>query len=245
MAETERTRDQGLPFWARAHSDAAHAFEKLSDATVQDVARHRSLQLSSDRSQSIFFVLAGWLVISKSTEDGQRQIVDVVLPGEVFDPGSAEAKQSSTDLTALTRAQVSFIPRSSWQELLQAHPKLQGILNRRTAASYARIAERLLRIGKGHAEARIAYAICELCLRSTELGLVDGNEFHLPVTQQVLGDFVGLSSVHVSRTLRRLRRDNIVRTGDHLDIVIEDVERLAEVAEIDLDDLRAEIIPAA
>lgn len=245
MALSTHTDHKGSPYWTQAHTEAAVAFERLSNATVQDVARNSSLQLSNDQTQVVFLVLAGWLFISKSTEDGQRQIVDFVLPGEVFDPGSADEKQSSTDLTALTPARVSIIPQTSWQALLHDHPELQKILNRCTAASYSRIAERLLRVGKGHAEARIAYAICELCLRSTELGLVDGNDFHLPVTQQILGDFVGLSSVHVSRTLRRLRRDNIVRTGDHLDIVIEDVDRLADIAEVDLDDLRAEIIPAA
>jgi CRP-like cAMP-binding protein len=83
-----------------------------------------------------------------------------------------------------------------------------------------------------------------LCLRSTEQGLVDGNGFHIPLTQQVLGDFVGLSSVHVSRTLRRLRRQKVLETGDHLDIVVHDVDRLAQIAEVDLDDLRAQIIPA-
>lgn len=114
-----------------------------------------------------------------------------------------------------------------------------------TGASHARIAERLLRVGKGHAEARIAYAICELCLRTTKTGLVEGNGFHLPLTQQVLGDFVGLSSVHVSRTLRRLRRQKVLETSDHLDIVIHNVDKLAEIAEIDLDDLRMEIIPSA
>lgn len=236
---------RGLPFWARAQSPAADAFAELSDATLQTIARHRSLQLSGDRAQVVYFVMEGWLVVSKSTKDGQRQIVDFVLPGEVFDPSSAEKQRSSADLTALTRATVSVIPQAGWHDLLQSHPELQKVLNRRTAASYARIAERLLRIGKAPAEARIAYAICELCLRSTELGLVDGNEFHLPLTQQVLGDFVGLSSVHVSRTLRRLRRDDIVRTGDHLDIVIQDVDQLAEIAGIDLEDLRSEIIPAA
>lgn len=237
--------DHHRPYWAHADCAAAKAFEQLSDATLHEVARNESLQLSSDPTHVIFFVLEGWLVVSKSTEDGQRQIVDFVLPGEVFDPGSAAAMQSSTDLTALTPARISSIPHASWHALLRDHRDLQKVLNRRVAASYARIAERLLRVGRGHAEVRIAYAICELCLRSTELGLVEGNEFHLPVTQQVLGDFVGLSSVHVNRTLRRLRREGIFRTGDHLDIVIEDVERLAEIAEINLDDLRAEIIPAA
>lgn len=230
-------------YWAEAGSEAALAFERLSDSHLRDVARNVSLELASDTTSVCYFVLDGWLVVSKSTEDGQRQIVDFVLPGEVFNPGSAERDQSSTDLAALTRARISVIPQNSWQQLLQRFPEIQKISNRRTAASYSRIAERLLRIGQSHAEARLAYAICELCLRSTELGLVDGNRFHLPLTQQVLGDFVGLSSVHVSRTLRRLRRQGVLETGEQMDIVIRDVDRLAEFAEADLDDLRAQIIP--
>jgi CRP-like cAMP-binding protein len=244
MAGSTDTENCELPVWACARTAAAEAFERLSDATEQKIATHRSLQLSSDHAHVVYFVMEGWLVVSKSTEEGQRQIVDFILPGEVFDPASAKKQQSATDLTALTSSRVSMIPQASWHNLLQDHHELQELMNRHMAASYARIAERLLRVGKGHAESRIAYAICELCLRSTKLGLVDGKKFHLPVTQQVLGDFVGLSSVHVSRTLRRLRRDQVITTGDHLDIVIEDVDRLAEVAEVDLDDLRAEIITA-
>jgi len=245
LSPSTNDEDKVVSFRAQVDTDAADAFVRLSKSKVQEVARRRSLQLSSDRTEAVYHVSSGWLVASKSTEEGQRQIVDFVLPGEMFDPGSANAKQSSTDLTALTRAKVSIIPRSNWQELLQHHPGIQQIMNRHMAASYARIAERLLRVGKAHAEARIAYAICELCLRSTDMGIVEGSEFHLPVTQQILGEFVGLSSVHVSRTLRRLRRDNILSTGDHIDIVIKDVDRLADVAGVDLEDLRAEIIPAA
>lgn len=245
MNMSTHSEDQWLPFWVQAQSEAAGAFERLADARVREVGKNRSLELSSELTDVIYFVLEGWLVVSKSSEDGQRQIIDFVLPGEVFQPASADLGQTSTDLTALTNARISLIPQPIWQKLLQDHSDLQKVLDRRMAASYARIAERLLRVGKGYAEARIAYAICELWLRSTSLGLVDGQAFHLPLTQQVLGDFVGLSSVHVSRTLRRLRRDGIIKTGYQLDIVIEDVDRLAEVAEIDLDDLRAEIIPAA
>jgi len=238
-----RTVDR--PYWARAHSSAAEAFKDIAEASLREIPAEKSLQIASDASRVVYYVLEGWLVVSKSTQEGHRQIIDFVLPGEMFDPGSAKSGQSSTDVAALTDAAVSVISRADWNRLLRQNHELQGIHNIRGAACYSRIAERLLRLGKSQADTRIAYAICELCLRSTELGLVDGTEFHIPLTQQVLGDFVGLSSVHVSRTFRRLKRSKILGTGDHMDIVIHDVERLAQIAEVNLEDLRAEIIPAA
>lgn len=239
------TSNHGLSFWTDAHRDAAGALRRVCDATAQDVARNRFLQLSSEPTQGVFFVLEGWLAIAKSTTFGQRQIVDFVLPGEVFDSGSGTRQRSSTDLIALTPSRVAIISQARWQGLLRDHWDLQEMLNRRMAASYSRIAGRLLRVGRGCADARLAYAICELCLRATDRGVVDGHAFHLPLTQEILGDFVGLSSVHVSRTLTRLRREKIVRTSKHMDFVIKNADRLAAVAEVDLDDLRTEIIPRA
>jgi CRP-like cAMP-binding protein len=234
----------GSPDRLVAQLKAEGAFRRLLDASVQKVERNRALQLTGEATNFVLLVLDGWLIVSKSTEDGQQQIVDFVLPGEFFDPGSAKRSTASADLTALTPSTVAALPRAGWEQFLEDHPDHRRALSRRVGAGYSRIAERLLRVGKSQAETRIAYAICELCLRSTEQGLVDGNGFHIPLTQQVLGDFVGLSSVHVSRTLRRLRRQKVLETGDHLDIVVHDVDRLAQIAEVDLDDLRAQIIPA-
>lgn len=232
------------PFSAGASEDAVKALEEICATHHSEIGKDRLLELSNEATDVIYSVDAGWLVVAKTTEDGQRQIIDFVLPGEVFDPGSAAVQQTSTDLAALSKAWVSMIPRNAWNQLLNDHPDLKEVHERQVAAGYARIAERMLRIGKSHAEAQIAYAVCELCLRANDLDPEDGSAFHLPLTQQVLGDFLGLSSVHVSRTLRRLRRQKVLTTGDHMDIVIHDIDRLAEVAEVDLDELRASIIPA-
>lgn len=236
--------DTASPYWARTDSLVGETLGNLPDAIVHDIGSQEVLQLAGDKTNGIFFVLRGWLVVSKYTQDGKRQIIDFLLPGEVFDPGSASNLLASTELAALTDATVSIIARASWDRALLQHSQLRKTLDRRMAAGFSRIAERLLRVGKSDAEARIAYAICELCLRSTDAGLVDSKGFHVPLTQQALGDFVGLSSVHVSRTLRQLRKKKVLGTGDHLDIVILDMDRLAEIAEVDLDELRAEIIPA-
>jgi len=216
---------------------------QILEGSVQTLERERTLQLTGEATSSVLVVLDGWLSVSKSTEDGQQQIVDFVLPGEYFDPGSATSAQASVDLSALTQVKVAIVARSRWRDQVETRPDMQRALDRHASAAYARIAERLLRVGQSHAESRIAYALCELYLRTTDKGLVNGRAFHLPLTQQILGDFVGLSSVHVSRTLRRLRQRKVIETGDHMDVRVHDVDSLAEIAEVDLADLRARIIP--
>ena len=104
----------------------------------------------------------------------------------------------------------------------------------------------MLRLGKSCAETRIAYVLIELCLRLSACAQPAGDcAFHVPLGQQQLGDFIGLSSVHVCRTLRRLSRQGIITTGDHMDIEIHDLTALTELAGVDLADLRTEIIPGA
>jgi CRP-like cAMP-binding protein len=113
------------------------------------------------------------------------------------------------------------------------------------SAARSRISERMLRLGKAPAETTIAYTLCELCLRSSKRGLVEGAEFHIPMTQQQLGDLCGLSAVHICRTLRRLERKGVLSVTDHMDIVVHDMETMAGIAEIDPEALRQAIIPAA
>jgi CRP-like cAMP-binding protein len=231
-------------YWALCCPRASEALAALIKASLRDIRAKSMLQIASDTSRRVYFLLEGWLIISKMTPEGARQIVDFVLPGHVFDPASATEFLSSTDVGTLTDARIAVIPRDDWTRYLAQHQKAQDLVTRHAAASYARMAERLLRLGTGCAQTRIAYALSELCLRSSPFGLVSGAEFRLPMTQQVLGDFVGLSSVHVSRTMRGLMDQRVLSYRDHMDIVIHDSDRLAAIAQIAPDDLRAEIIPA-
>jgi CRP-like cAMP-binding protein len=81
------------------------------------------------------------------------------------------------------------------------------------------------RLSARPAEQRVAHLLCELLVRLRVVGLVDGGQYELPLTQKELGDTTGLSNVHVNRVLRRLRGEGLITFKDkHL--VILDVERL-------------------
>lgn len=201
------------------------------------------LKLEGELSSSVFVIVSGWLALNKALPDGEKQILDFQLPGEVIDPGSADPFTSAVEVEAVTEVELAVIPRESWEHLLHAHDSIRTTQERITAAAHARMSERLLRLGKANAQVRVAYALLELCLRLKTGDTVDGEQFHLPFTQQQLGDFTGLSSVHVCRTLRRLKRHGIVETENHMDVLIRDIDGLAAAAQVNLADLRNEIIP--
>ena len=219
------------------------AFEELFGHDRRGVAKGTRLRREGDESHARFYVASGWLAVSKSLEDGEHQILDFILPGETYDPTAADGRTSFVELEALCDAVVMTIDRSVWMRLLREHSDLWDAESRRDIAAHARQSERMLRLGKSSAETRVSYALIELCLRQSACGKTADCTFHVPLGQQQLGDFIGLSSVHVCRTLRRLSRQGIITTRDHMDITIHDVSALADLAGVDLAALRNEIIP--
>jgi len=202
-----------------------------------------TLLLEGEESKAMLLVTEGWLCLSKSLVDGQTQIIDFALPGDIIDPSSADGLTAPISVEAMTAASVAAIPFQRWEELLGGHPIIRRRARAITSARQARRAERTLRLGKGTAETRLAYALLELCLRIGSVDICDGAVFHLPLTQQQLGDFIGLSSVHVCRTMCRMARKKILERADQMNIRVLDAGALANLAGVDAATLSREIIP--
>ncbi len=90
--------------------------------------------------------------------------------------------------------------------------------------------EWLVTVGHRPSDRRIAHLICEMLLRSKAVGLTDDDSFELPITQEELGDTMGLSTVHVNRTLQDLRGQGLI-TSKGKQVIIDDLERLMALAE--------------
>lgn len=201
------------------------------------------IKFDGDGSHSIYIVLSGWAALAKSLPGGQTQIIDFGIPGDFYSLVSADGETASMAYDAVTDARIAVVPISDWVTLEKSMPALSIIRERAAAAVRSRIAERMLRLGRGTAEQRLAYAFLELAIRC---GAVHDNKidcFHIPLSQQRLGDFMGLTSVHISRTLRRMKRHGAIGTSDHIDLCIEDIANLEELAGISVASLAREILP--
>ncbi len=208
---------------------------------LRKVSAGGTLFFEGQESNYMLCVTSGWLALSKSLENGQIQIIDFALPGDFVDPTSADALTSAFTIEAVTAATVSIIPMKRWRELLQESPELRQKAYRSEAATRARRAERMLRLGKGCAEMRVAYALLEFYVRLSPGNISVPPFIHVPLNQQQLGSFVGLSSVHVCRTLRHMHRNGIIMVCDQMDIRISDLDGLLKLANLNLETLKREI----
>ena len=200
------------------------------------------LMLEGDACRLVYCMLDGWLDLSKSLEDGQTQIIDFALPGDIVDPVGADGATASMTVAALTDGVLAAIPGARWERMINDWPELHRLTSKLHAAAHARMAERMLRLGKGTAEMRVAYALLEFCIRLDLFRTDEVACFHVPLTQQRLGDFVGLSSVHVCRTMRRMARKGLLEMKNHMDVQIFDSLALAKLAGIDRERLKHQIV---
>ena len=164
--------------------------------------------------------------------DGQRQIMEVHVPGDFLDLHSFLLKQLEHNVGAMTKVRYATVPHEAIKRITEEHPHLARMLWFSTLLDAAIHRERILSVGRRSAVARIAHLFCELYVRLQVVGLTDGERYRLPLTQGDLADATGLTSVHVNRMLKKLRDEGLMtfRGGE---VTIHAWDRLQRTAEFD------------
>ena len=210
-----------------AFAPLSEADRHLLDAVIRearDVGSREDLIREGDAPGDVRLILAGFACRYKRLAKGRRQIMAYLVPGDFCDLHVFILKAMDHTIATLSPCRVVDIPRARILEMTE-RPALARALWWAALVDEATLREWLVNIGARSAEQRVAHLLCELLLRLRVVGLADGAEYELPVTQQELGDTTGLTNVHVNRVLQRLRGDGLITlTGKHL--VILDVDRL-------------------
>ena len=162
-------------------------------------------------------VVAGWACQYRLLPDGHRQIVSLKLPGDLVCPLLPVRLPSSCAVAALTELEtVSAVPLV--EASLAADPEHPGLAHAVRVMAHLHdmlLYDQIVRLGRQTACGRFAHLMLELRERLSRVGLVDGDSFAMPLTQDVLADVLGFSVVHVNRTVQQLRRDGLleIRNG--------------------------------
>jgi len=208
-----------------------------SQFRLQEMAGHRKhlrpredLLRQGDTPQDVHFVLEGILCRYKLVGE-RRAVLTYLLPGDLCGPHPDFEGVMDHGISSLTAATVVGLPHHQLQECLKHSPDLAKALSA-LFLSEIRTQRQWLANMCQPADKRMAHLLCELRTRLAQVGLADAHGFPLPLTQQELGEALGISTVHANRTIQHLKDLGLVRILDRR-VVIADLAQLEQYAEFD------------
>jgi CRP-like cAMP-binding protein len=179
--------------------------------TVRQMRADHDIVRERDRPTQCCLVLDGWLCRYKILETGARQIFSFHIAGDVPDLQSLHLKTMDHNLGSLVQSTVAFIQHDSLKSLTKSFPNIGNVLWRDTLIDAAIFREWMVGMGRRDAPSRLAHLVCELFTKKRAVGLTRGYTCNFPITQSVMGDALGLSTVHVNRSLMELRGRGLIK----------------------------------
>ncbi len=142
--------------------------------------------------------------------DGLRQNVAIHIPGEIYDLQQLYLATADSNVQTLTRCEVVTISHKALRWLASERPSVAHAFFVTTVVELSMAREWILNIGRRNARTRIAHLLCEFAFRLDKHGLPPGQAYELPMTQEQLADALGLTAVHVNRTLKVLMNEGLI-----------------------------------
>jgi CRP-like cAMP-binding protein len=194
-------------------------------------ARHDIVQVR-ETTRHCSFVASGLVARYGLTRDGSRQITAFYIPGDTPSLETIHIDRRDNNLGAVVDSTVGLIAHEELKRLMTERPTVLGLIWRESLIQAAVFREWLMRNSQLPAHSAMAHLFCEIYVRCRECGRVAGNACDFPVTQEMLAAALGLTSVHVNRTLQLLRESGMV---DHKGgrLIVYDFDPLAAAAEFD------------
>jgi CRP-like cAMP-binding protein len=213
-------------------SETERSYLAELQGTPRNAPAGRQIVVEGEPYRDIHFLHDGWAFRSKVLPDGRRQIFGYLIPGDIIGLRASLLSFADDTVEALTDCQVSSFSLDRLYDACRDHPRLIIALMWSAAHEQSMLSEQIMRIGRRNALERIAHFFLELLRRLQVVDEAGRRSFALPLTQELIADTLGLSIVHVNRTLRTLRQRGLVDIEDGR-LVIHDVGALSEVADFD------------
>ena len=191
---------------------------------TRTVRARREIMREGECPAGTLAIQSGWAAFARHFPDGRRQIQHLLLPGDIVGQGRGVTLTAS--LLALTPVTlVELDPPTP-----AAEPLLERAVRRHAALMTQHLLNAVARLGRQSAQERFAHLLLELRDRLRLAGLGDGTRFEMPLTQEMLADTLGLTSVHVNRTLQTMRQQDLVSLRER-EVGLPDVAALARLAD--------------
>jgi CRP-like cAMP-binding protein len=219
-------------YWGAFTTDDAEALLGLPHRTKR-VERQGYIVREREKTIHSCVMLSGYAIRHKIVMGGSRQIVAVHMKGDLVDLQNSFLGVADHSVQMLTDSRVAFIPREAIKQLAFERPNVGMAMWHDTLVDGSVFREWIANVGRRDAPTRIAHFLCEFSLRLKVAGLGQEAHYELPMTQEQIADCVGLTPVHVNRTLKALEAENLIERKTSRVITIGDWRKLAEAGDFD------------
>ena len=199
---------------------------------MRTIRHNQQLIKEGLKYNEIFVLLNGIAIRYRVLNDRRRQILNIVLPGDFIGFPACFFESALFSVGALTEIQVSSVPIAQLLALFEQHRRVAALLLWQFSCEAAMYAEHIVELGQRSAVQRVAHFLLEILTRLRAIGLAEEHSYSMPLTQELIGEVLGLSAAHINRSLRQLREEGLV-TIKAQNVVIRDFAGLSEVAEFE------------
>lgn len=211
-----------------SYTDLSEDEKQILEAAVigiDEFKRHEDIIHEGQKPGHMHLMLEGWGCRYKLIEDGQLHTMALIIPGDLCDMHITLIDEMDHSIRALTPVKIAKISQKKLNDIVDHYPRLARALLWSTLVDESILREWLVNAGTREADVRLAHLLCEMLLRSRAAGLSEDDSFDLPMTQEELGETMGLTPVHINRVLQRLRKDGLIELKSRR-LIILDWERI-------------------
>lgn len=170
----------------------------------------QTIYARGEMSDDIYILCHGWAFAVAQLADGRRQILNVLMAGDMFSAHMAFDDSLDFSIQAVTAIRYSRINRDDLKAMLFADPKVLEALTRICAMERRAANDMIVDLGRRSADERIAHLLLAIAERIGQRSIIREQTYPFPLRQQDIADLSGLTPVHVSRVLGKFRQANLV-----------------------------------
>ncbi len=210
-------------------SDSDFAAIASNYHSTMNIHSHGDILDCETSPNHLVILLEGWACKYQIMRNGGRQIISIHLPGEVCNLDSLFRPDLQSSVSALSDCRVATFSIDWLKKAFDERPRVRDLFWSMVVDENIAMTDRVVSLGGRSSRQRLAHFLLDLLARMEALGQAPQATLRLPLTQEDIGDALGLSTVHVNRTLQALRDDGLIASKGRT-YTIRDRNRLQALA---------------
>ena len=210
-------------------ADDAQAIVALPVSPLRSLKTRADLAIDDAPPKHALFIMSGWACRYRMLEDGRRQLLSLLLPGDLCEVNATVLRHADHTIASLSAVTYVEVPNDALMRLSADRPRVSQALWWHMLVQMAVQREWTVNIGQRSAIERIGHLFCEVLTRLRTTGATTGPSFEFPMTQIDLGEATGLTPVHVNRVLQQMRSAGLVELRGRM-LTLLDVAALRNMA---------------